>query len=248
MRRRGAAIATIRWCRSFLAGLRTVEASEKLGFVLKTGTSDMNVVGPVWQCPIVAYGPGDSSLDHTPNEHLPLDEYWKAVNVIEQTLMAFAHGRTKVRPYGLRHSHAHGFRAPPSTSPISACMAQTPPAAHGVRLHRWRRRARVDAAREHARVRGRDVPSAIGGGDAEVRSRRPPSSACRSICRSSSRRSAAAACSIRAVKKKRRALPARRARSIRCRRCPAARWKTSSTRPPATPGISCISSAAATSR
>ncbi len=76
--------------RSFLAGLRTVEASEKLGFVLKTGTSDMNVVGPVWQCPIVAYGPGDSSLDHTPNEHLPIDEYWKAVNVIEQTLIAFA--------------------------------------------------------------------------------------------------------------------------------------------------------------
>ena len=78
--------------RSFLAGLRSVEASEKLGFVLKTGTSDMNVVGPAWQCPIVAYGPGDSSLDHTPNEHLPLDEYWKAVNVIEQTLIAFGEG------------------------------------------------------------------------------------------------------------------------------------------------------------
>jgi LysW-gamma-L-lysine carboxypeptidase len=76
--------------RSFLAGLRSVDASEKLGFVLKTGTSDMNVVGPVWQCPIVAYGPGDSSLDHTPNEHLPVDEYWKAVNVIEQTLTAYA--------------------------------------------------------------------------------------------------------------------------------------------------------------
>jgi LysW-gamma-L-lysine carboxypeptidase len=72
--------------RSFLAGLRTVDASAKLGFVLKTGTSDMNVVGPAWRCPIVAYGPGDSSLDHTPNEHLPVDEYWKAVNVIEQTL------------------------------------------------------------------------------------------------------------------------------------------------------------------
>jgi LysW-gamma-L-lysine carboxypeptidase len=76
--------------RSFLAGLRSVEPSEKLGFVLKTGTSDMNVVGPVWQCPIVAYGPGDSSLDHTPNEHLPVEDYWKAVNVIEQTLMAFS--------------------------------------------------------------------------------------------------------------------------------------------------------------
>jgi [amino group carrier protein]-lysine/ornithine hydrolase len=76
--------------RSFLAGLRSVEASEKLGFVVKTGTSDMNVVGPAWQCPIVAYGPGDSALDHTPNEHLSVDEYWKAVQVIEHTLAAFA--------------------------------------------------------------------------------------------------------------------------------------------------------------
>jgi LysW-gamma-L-lysine carboxypeptidase len=76
--------------RSFLAGVRAVQPSEKLGFVLKTGTSDMNVVGPVWRCPIVAYGPGDSSLDHTPNEHLSISEYWKAVNVVEQTLMAFS--------------------------------------------------------------------------------------------------------------------------------------------------------------
>jgi LysW-gamma-L-lysine carboxypeptidase len=76
--------------RSFLAGLRAVDASEKLGFVLKTGTSDMNVVGPVWKCPIVAYGPGDSALDHTPNEHLPLEEYWQAVTVVEETLRAFS--------------------------------------------------------------------------------------------------------------------------------------------------------------
>ena len=46
----------------------------------------MNVVATVWGCPIVAYGPGDSSLDHTPNEHLLLDEYWRAVLVLEQTL------------------------------------------------------------------------------------------------------------------------------------------------------------------
>ncbi|HJU42547.1 MAG TPA: [LysW]-lysine hydrolase [Vicinamibacterales bacterium] len=75
--------------RSFLAGLRSYDSSAQLGFVLKTGTSDMNVVAPIWKCPTVAYGPGDSSLDHTPNEHLDLDEYWKAVNVLEQTLRAF---------------------------------------------------------------------------------------------------------------------------------------------------------------
>ena len=75
--------------RSFLAGLRSHDSAAHLGFVLKTGTSDMNVVAPIWKCPIVAYGPGDSSLDHTPNEHLQLEEYWHAVNVLEGTLKAY---------------------------------------------------------------------------------------------------------------------------------------------------------------
>jgi LysW-gamma-L-lysine carboxypeptidase len=72
--------------RSFLAGIRSVAPEEKPAFVVKTGTSDMNVVAPLWGCPIVAYGPGDSSLDHTPNEHLHLNEYWQAILVLEQTL------------------------------------------------------------------------------------------------------------------------------------------------------------------
>ncbi len=76
--------------RSFLQGLKEVEPAEKLGFVLKTGTSDMNVVGPAWRCPIVAYGPGDSSLDHTPHEHLPFNDFWCAVLVLEQTLRNLA--------------------------------------------------------------------------------------------------------------------------------------------------------------
>ncbi|HEX2914585.1 MAG TPA: [LysW]-lysine hydrolase [Chloroflexia bacterium] len=52
----------------------------------KTGTSDMNVLGPVWGCPIVAYGPGDSSLDHTPNEHASLAEFERGVKVITGVL------------------------------------------------------------------------------------------------------------------------------------------------------------------
>jgi LysW-gamma-L-lysine carboxypeptidase len=51
----------------------------KPGFVLKTGTSDMNVVGAKWDCPIIAYGPGDSNLDHTLEEHLPLEDYERAI-------------------------------------------------------------------------------------------------------------------------------------------------------------------------
>jgi [amino group carrier protein]-lysine/ornithine hydrolase len=71
--------------RAFLAGIRT-QSDERPGFVVKTGTSDMNVVGPAWGCPIVAYGPGDSALDHTPHEHILLDDYWRAVLVLEQTI------------------------------------------------------------------------------------------------------------------------------------------------------------------
>lgn len=55
-------------------------------FVYKTGTSDMNVVAPVWGCPIVAYGAGDSALDHTPHEHIDLDDYLRAVRVLQHAL------------------------------------------------------------------------------------------------------------------------------------------------------------------
>jgi LysW-gamma-L-lysine carboxypeptidase len=48
------------------------------------------VVGPAWQCPILAYGPGDSALDHTPNEHVNLTEYWLAVQVLAQALRNLA--------------------------------------------------------------------------------------------------------------------------------------------------------------
>ena len=59
-------------------------------YKLKTGTSDMNVVGPIWDCPIVAYGPGDSSLDHTPQEYIVLDEYQRAIAVLLAVLETVA--------------------------------------------------------------------------------------------------------------------------------------------------------------
>ena len=55
---------------------------------VKLGTSDITIVGPVWQCPIVAYGPGDASLDHTPEERIVLDEYLKAVRVLTDVLVS----------------------------------------------------------------------------------------------------------------------------------------------------------------
>lgn len=51
----------------------------------------MNIVGPVWDCPIVVYGPGDSSLDHTPNEHIETDEFHRGIDVLTRTLEAPVH-------------------------------------------------------------------------------------------------------------------------------------------------------------
>jgi LysW-gamma-L-lysine carboxypeptidase len=70
--------------RAFLASLRAHGASP--AFRLKTGTSDMNIVGPVWNCPILAYGPGDSGLDHTPHEHVSLVEFGRAIAVLQDAL------------------------------------------------------------------------------------------------------------------------------------------------------------------
>lgn len=70
--------------RAFLRGIRAMGGDPR--FQVKSGTSDMNVVGPAWGCPILAYGPGDSSLDHTPDEHLDLDEYHRAIAVLSRVL------------------------------------------------------------------------------------------------------------------------------------------------------------------
>jgi LysW-gamma-L-lysine carboxypeptidase len=70
--------------RSMLAAQRA--QGNQPGFVLKGGTSDMNVVGTTWTCPIIAYGPGDSSLDHTPDEHIALAEYARAVAVLRHVI------------------------------------------------------------------------------------------------------------------------------------------------------------------
>jgi LysW-gamma-L-lysine carboxypeptidase len=66
--------------RAFLNGIRSQGGTPR--FVYKTGTADLNVVAPVWQCPAVVYGPGDSVLDHTPNEYISLEDYGKAVKVL----------------------------------------------------------------------------------------------------------------------------------------------------------------------
>jgi [amino group carrier protein]-lysine/ornithine hydrolase len=76
--------------RSFLSGIRSQGGEPR--FVYKTGTADLNIVAPAWQCPAVVYGPGDSSLDHTPDEHIALTDYAKAVSVLVHVLCGLTEG------------------------------------------------------------------------------------------------------------------------------------------------------------
>jgi [amino group carrier protein]-lysine/ornithine hydrolase len=70
--------------RAFLAAIR--QENGRPGFLVKTGTADMNIVGPAWNVPILAYGPGDSALDHTPTEHVVIDEFLSGVRVLTRVL------------------------------------------------------------------------------------------------------------------------------------------------------------------
>lgn len=80
--------------RAFISAIRAT--GELPTFKNKTGTSDMNVVGPVWGQNIVAYGPGDSRLDHTPQEHIRIAEYTHAIDVLELVLRVLAPQRETV--------------------------------------------------------------------------------------------------------------------------------------------------------
>lgn len=70
--------------RAFVASIREEGLTPR--YVKKTGTSDANLLAPVWGCPTVAYGPGDSSLDHTPHERLALADFHASVRVLTRVL------------------------------------------------------------------------------------------------------------------------------------------------------------------
>lgn len=72
-----------------LASLRAGGLEPKLKH--KTGTADFNhLAGWFPGVPMVAYGPGDSSLDHTPDERASLRELGRAVDVLDRVFARFA--------------------------------------------------------------------------------------------------------------------------------------------------------------
>jgi LysW-gamma-L-lysine carboxypeptidase len=69
-------------------------------FSRKTGTGDMNVLGNALKIPVVTYGPGDSRLDHTPNEHTEIEEYVESIQVYRKTIMKLPELLEKRRKIG----------------------------------------------------------------------------------------------------------------------------------------------------
>ncbi|MEU5961008.1 M20/M25/M40 family metallo-hydrolase [Micromonospora parva] len=68
--------------RAFTRALRAA-TGDAPRLLAKKGSSDMNTLATRWRgVPMVAYGPGDAHLDHTPDERLSADEYRRARTVL----------------------------------------------------------------------------------------------------------------------------------------------------------------------
>jgi LysW-gamma-L-lysine carboxypeptidase len=76
--------------RTFVRAVRRVTG--RANVKVKLGTSDMNVLVPVWQVPAIAYGPGDSALDHTDEERIAVADYLTAIDVLAEALPDVAAG------------------------------------------------------------------------------------------------------------------------------------------------------------
>jgi LysW-gamma-L-lysine carboxypeptidase len=74
--------------RAFLEGIRVAGGTPR--FKMKTGTSDMNILVPIWECPALAYGPGDSRLDHTPEEAIDRADFERGVAVLTSAITRLA--------------------------------------------------------------------------------------------------------------------------------------------------------------
>ncbi len=71
-------------CRAMVGAMR--ESGMHPRYVKKHGSADMNITIHEG-IPTIAYGPGDSSLDHTPNEVVLLKDYEKAIEVVKKTMV-----------------------------------------------------------------------------------------------------------------------------------------------------------------
>jgi LysW-gamma-L-lysine carboxypeptidase len=71
--------------RAFTLGVMDVER-KRPALIRKTGTGDMNIIGTLWNVPVVTYGPGDPHASHTIDERVSMNEYLRGIEVIRNTL------------------------------------------------------------------------------------------------------------------------------------------------------------------
>ncbi len=76
-------------------------------FLLKKGSSDMNTLATTWSgIPMVAYGPGEAALDHTPDERIAAGEYRLARTVLTEAVTQWIDDTNRAadgRPPTVRH-------------------------------------------------------------------------------------------------------------------------------------------------
>ncbi len=91
------ALRAFRWAIKKTTGKQAV-------LVKKTGTSDMNLFAASYTIPMIAYGPGDSSLDHTDAERISIPEYLNSVEVYANAIqqIAFLADKTALAPHQLQ--------------------------------------------------------------------------------------------------------------------------------------------------
>ncbi|WP_053375973.1 M20/M25/M40 family metallo-hydrolase [Paenibacillus sp. FJAT-27812] len=69
---------------------------KSIRYIKKRGTSDMNTLATTWHSvPMVAYGPGDSSLDHTNEEYLHNDEVESTRTILKEAITEWFRLRTE---------------------------------------------------------------------------------------------------------------------------------------------------------
>ncbi|HEY8677465.1 MAG TPA: M20/M25/M40 family metallo-hydrolase [Candidatus Dormibacteraeota bacterium] len=73
-----------RLTRAFVEAIRQQGGTPRL--TVKDGTSEINILVPIWNCPAGAYGPGDSRLDRPADEAIDIFELEKAVEVLTAVL------------------------------------------------------------------------------------------------------------------------------------------------------------------
>lgn len=63
-----------------------IKTGSRPTFVKKTGTGDMNTYAAATRAECVTYGPGDSRLSHTDDEHIAIEEYLASIEIVSEAV------------------------------------------------------------------------------------------------------------------------------------------------------------------